>query len=291
MSKLFFTRLLMLTTFFISSVSLAQTSIWKVSKGDDYFYLGGTIHMLSASDHPLPSQYAEAYKASNSIIFETDLDATTDPQFQAKMMQMISYQDGRTLDSELTEETYKRLKAFTDSREIPLDMFKTLKPWGVTLMITVLEYQRLGMMPTYGIDNYFNVLAKQDGKKIGGLETPEEQLGFLSSMGTIEPNKSVNYTLRDLERLPEFIESMKQTWRSGELEKFSEHAFIEEMKTEYPAVYNALLKTRNNNWIAPLQALSNNGDTEFVLVGAMHIPGEDGLLTLLKAKGYTLEQL
>lgn len=271
--------------------ALAESSVWKVSKGKNYFYLGATIHLLAEDDHPLPDEFSSAYEDASKIFFETDLTITQTPEFQSKFIAAMTYSDDRTLASELEPKIYRKLEDFMASRQIPIANFSKFQPWGVSLMITILEYQRLGMMSNYGVDAYYNNLALADSKKIMSLETPEEQLGFLTSMAKIDPNVVIEYTLRDLERLPEFIKLIKNSWRKGDLEAFSRSAFVVKMKMEFPEMYNTIVTNRNNAWMRQLPSLIDDSDREFVLVGAMHLSGKEGLLHQLKTQGFKVEPL
>ena len=278
-----------LACIFVSG-ACADTSVWKVSKGKNYFYLGGTIHLLSASDHPLPEEFDKAYQDSSVIYFETDIGATQSPEFQMKLMTAMSYTDERTLSSELSSESYQKLKSFMDGRQLPIATFSKFQPWGVALMVSVMEFQRLGMAPHLGVDAHFNTLAKKDGKRTIGLETLEEQLSFLSSLANHDADEMVEYTLRDLKILPEMISMMKDSWRSGDLDAIADHASVKQMRREFPEVYTALLVTRNNNWMKKLTTLTDDKDTEFVLVGAMHLSGKEGLLKQLRSRGFEVEK-
>lgn len=279
-----------ITHVFSSSV-LAESSVWKVSKGQNYFYLGGTVHVLTENDYPFPNEFSSAYKDSSKIIFETDIAALETPEFESMFITAMSYNDDRTLASELNTNTYQKLDDFMVKREIPIDNFSTFQPWGVSLIITMIEYQRFGMVPDYGVDRYFNNLALADSKEVGGLETAEQQLGFLSSLATIDPNLSIEYTLRDLKNLPEFIQTIRTSWRSGDLDQISSSQFVKQMKVEFPEMYNAIVTNRNNTWMKQLPALIDDKATEFVLVGAMHLIGKEGLLHQLKTQGFNVEQL
>ncbi|MFT5708095.1 MAG: hypothetical protein ACI9ES_002397 [Oceanospirillaceae bacterium] len=269
----------------------AESSVWKVSKGENYFYLGGSIHLLTKGDYPLPQEFMTAYNDASDIIFETDLIATQTPEFQMKFITAMTYSDDRTLAGELQPEVYRNLQGFMESRQIPLANFTKFQPWGMALMITILEYQRLGMMPDYGLDVFFNKLALADNKEIMGLESPAAQLNFLKSMAKMDPNVAIEYTLRDLEQLPEFIQMMKKAWRSGDLESLSSHALVVQMKMDFPEMYNILITNRNNTWMTRLSLLNEDSNKEFVLVGAMHLNGKEGLLYQLQAHGFKVKQL
>lgn len=282
---------LLITVNLLAYDALAESFVWKVSRGENYFYLGGTVHLLSAQDHPLPVEFEIAYQDADVLFFETDLVAIQNPKFQALLLAALTYSDHRTLTTELDPKIYQQLERFMAQRQIPLENFNKFQPWGLSLILTVLEYQRLGMVASYGVDGYFNTQALADSKAVMSLETPDEQLGFIHTMATADANTGLQYTLRDLERLPEFISSMKKNWRSGDLEAFSTSALVVEMKRDFPALYNTLVTDRNNAWMKRLTTLFDNNTTEFVLVGAMHLSGEDGLLKQLEMQGFNVAQL
>lgn len=275
----------------ISQVTQAQSSVWKISKGQDHFYLGGTLHLLSETDYPLPAEFDQAYQASDTLIFETSLEAMEDPAFQQLFMSTMTYKDRRTLESELKPGTYRSLLRYMLSRKIPIQQFSKFQPWGVSLMISMLEYQRLGMLPQYGVDRFFSEKAMKEDKGIKALETPEQQLTFLSSMAQVDPNVSINHTLRELKRLPNMLDEITEAWRTGDMNTFSESAYVEDMKKLFPKVYQTILVKRNNNWLKLLPKLIGNDEKEFVLVGTMHMVGKEGLLAQLKRRGFTVEQL
>ena len=281
----------LVTVKLLSSNAIAESSVWKVSKGGNYFYLGGTIHLLTAADHPLPKEFSVAYNEASVVIFETDLTAAQTPEFQSRLMSSMTYNDSRRLNSELKAETYNQLQQYLLSRQIPITTFENFQPWGVSLMITMLEYQRLGMMPNYGVDPYFHRLAIADGKIVMSLETPEEQLNVLSSMSNVDPDKGVEYTLIDLERMPQFIADMKSNWRIGDIDAFSRMDSVIDMQTKFPGMYERLVTRRNNAWMEKLPYLVDDSPIELVLVGALHLSGPEGLLDQLESNGFVVNQM
>ncbi len=269
----------------------AGSSVWKISKSDNYFYLGGTIHVLSLADYPLPEEFITAYRDASTLIFETDMTEANSPESQATFLAALSYGDGRTLAGELEPATYDKLKTYMDSRYLSIDSFSSMRPWGVSLMIAMLEYQRLGMEPENGVDTYFHHRAQRDGKETYGLETMEQQLRAIKSMEQIDPNIIIGYTLRDIRQLPEFSRFMKKAWRTGDVEAFSNDPMTTRMNRDYPKMYDALITARNNAWMLELTTLNDDTDKEFVLVGALHLNGQVGLLNQLRILGYNVEQL
>ena len=139
-------RLIFLLACLVFSLqALADTSLWKVSKPGSHLFVGGTVHVLSAADYPLPDQFEQAYQQSSKLVFETDIAAVAGIEFQQKMMAAMVYTDGRTLRSELKPSTYRELEKYCKTAQFPLESIQSLKPGMAALLLTVYELGRLGM--------------------------------------------------------------------------------------------------------------------------------------------------
>lgn len=267
----------------------ASSSVWEVTKGNNKLYIGGTIHVLSTSDYPLPAAFEKAYNQSVRLVLETDMQEVQSPAFQQTMLQAMMYTDGRDLKQVLSKETYQSLAEFCASRGILLASFTKFKPGMVTMVMTVSELQRLGLSGA-GVDEYFSLKAVKDQKPLGQLETAEAQIAFLSEMGSGQEDEMIAYSLRDINELPQLMASMKDAWRRGDMAQLEKIALIP-LKKDFPDVYESLLVTRNNAWLPQIDAMLKTSDVELILVGALHLVGEDGLLDQLKDKGYEIRKL
>jgi uncharacterized protein len=267
----------------------AESSVWEISKNGQRLFLGGTIHMLSDSDYPLPAAYDHAYQKSAVVVLETDAQAMQQPQFQQKMMAAMMYQDGRNLKQVLSEDTFKALSQHMTARGIPLDQMLLFKPGMISMTLSVVELQRLGQTAK-GVDHFFGARAKQDGKSLGQLETIEQQITFLATMGKGREDDMIMYTLRDLADLPTILSEMKTAWRAGDMAAL-EKSSLEEMQEAFPEIYKTLLVDRNNDWMPQIEALLASEPVEFVLVGSLHLAGDDGVLQQLRSRGYQIKQM
>ncbi len=265
----------------------ADSPVWKIVKGDNELFIGGTIHILTQSDYPLPSTFEKAYSQSVGLVFETDIQKMQSPEFQELMLSKALYPDGRNLKTVLNEETYQELEKHFSSRGVPMVSMVNFKPGIVALTLTMIELQRLGLVGV-GVDEFFSLRAINDHKEIGQLETVEEQLTFISAMGEGQENELIAYTLRDLKELPNLIQSIKDAWRCGDNRKLKEVA-LTPLKKDFPEVYSEIIVRRNNAWIPKIEAMLKTKDVEFVLVGALHLVGDDGVLAQLSALGYDIQ--
>lgn len=289
--KLVLSTIFALTLAIAASTTVADSSVWKISKGEDYFYLGGTIHVLRAQDYPLPQAFMTAYEDADKLIFETDIVEAQSHEFQQKSMMAMMDPSGRTLADKLSPQTYSELESFLTPRGIALGQLANFEPWAAALMATMVEYQRLGALPDYGVETYFSAMAMRDGKAMGQLETGDEQLGFLASLGTIDPDMMVSYTVDDLNNLPMVFEQMTAAWRAGNIDALVSYGEMEELRNEMPKIYQTIFVNRNNDWMTKLPALIGNDEIEYVLVGSLHLPFKEGLLNQLEQAGFEIEQL
>lgn len=271
------------------SQAKADTSVWSVRSGDNVIYLGGTVHLLRPGDYPLPIEFEEAYQASSELYFETDIGAMSDLSVQAQMLQQLTYGDDRALSTVLSEEAYTALSAYTATAGLPIAMLDKFKPGLLVSTLQVLVFQSMGFTPQ-GVDAFFHTRALGDGKAEGQLETVQEQIGFIAVMGEGNESEFILLSLKDLAETGDVMEGMIEAWRSGDAEGLST-LFVEDMKVEAPELYDTLLLQRNLKWIPQIDDMLQDADTEFVLVGAAHIVGENGLLDLLSQKGYEINQL
>lgn len=280
-------RLLLLLVFPIAS--FAQSSVWVASKAEERVYLGGTVHLLRASDYPLPQAYEVAYQDSDTLFFETDLAGLNDLSVQMRMLQELTYPEGVTLRTVLDADAYATLSTHIATIGLPMQMLEKFKPGMLVSTLQVIEFQKLGFTPQ-GVDAHFNSRALSDGKAVGELEPVEAQIGFISAMGEGNESEFIRLSLDDLSEIETSMEQMISAWRSGDNATL-ETLFVDEMRTGHPALYQSLLVQRNNAWLPLIEAMFQEAGTEFVLVGAAHLVGEDGLLHLLENRGYEITQL
>jgi len=266
----------------------AQSSVWKVTDGQQTLYLGGTCHILRKVDFPLPAEFEQAYAAADSMAFEVDPAVLQDPAFAMRMMAEGVYRDGRTLKSVLNEEAYAALAEQCRKSNLPVEVLHKTKPGMAVMMLALQELTKAGVTKE-GVDVHFGNRAHKDGKAVASLETADFQLKLITNLGEGKESGMVLYSLQDIGQISALFDEIIASWRSGDLDTI-DRLFVEDM-AEFPEVYDLLLKDRNHRWIPQIKAMLATEPTEFVLVGVGHIPGEDGLIALLQAEGYSVEQL
>ena len=268
--------------------SLAESSVWKIQKGESVMYLGGTCHLLRQSDFPLPAEFDKAYRESDIVVFETDLGEFNNPSAQAKLMSKAMYNDGSTVDKHLSSQTYKLLSGYCEANGIPLGVLKQFKPSMIVVMMEAVELAKLNVTQE-GVDTFFYKLAKRDKKIVEGLETVDEQISYLAGMGEGNEDAFVRYTIEDFKSIERQYESLVAAWKKGDTRRIYD-LMVADLK-EMPKLYKELLTDRNKNWLPLIDAYQKTPQKRFILVGVGHLVGPDGILEALRQKGYKVEKL
>lgn len=282
------TRLIIICSYFLS-LTLQAASVWKVNNEQHTLYIAGTMHLLSNSDYPLPQEYQKAYKKADLLVFETDMQAIQSAAFQQQLLTMMTYQDGRTLQTVLQPATFHLLDLYLQEHKLQINNMLNYKPSLMVLTLSMMEFQALGLN-SIGVDQYFSDQATKNAKPQQYLETPQQQLSYLVDMGKDDEDALVAFTLRDLKELPTMMGQMKAHWHSGDMQKLADLSITPLLK-DFPEIYQQLLVNRNSLWLPKIEQLLQSADVELVLVGALHLAGKDSVLSQLASKGYNIEKL
>ena len=266
----------------------AESSVWKVSKGGKSLYIGGTCHVLRSSDYPLPPEFDFAYTLADILVFEMDPAAINNPEFTVQLLKDSSYTDGRNLKTVLSEKTYEKLVEKCEQNGLSIEVLNKTKPGMIVMMIMIQELAKLGVT-NEGVDVHYHTRGLKDQKQILAFETPEFQIELLTSLGEGIENTIVLHGLQDIEDLKDNFNVLINVWKEGDLTEINTH-FVTDLR-KHPQLYAKLLVDRNKRWIKSLDKFIKTPKTEFVLVGVAHMAGDEGLLSLLQKKGYTIEQM
>jgi len=196
---------------------------------------------------------------------------------------------GQTLDSVLSASTLAQVRAKVAELGLPLAPLQLFKPWSLSLTLQGLEWQKAGLDPELGLDKHFYDRAKQSGLTVQGLETVDFQLAQFDGMPMPDQDRLLASTLKEMATTKESVDTMARAWKAGDTTTI-EGLTLDDMKSE-PAMYQRLLIDRNRTWLPTLEALFTRPKPAFVIVGAAHLVGTDGLLAMLRTRGYTVTQM
>ena len=265
----------------------ASGCIWKITgPSGGTLYLGGSIHALRSTDYPLPSGYNRAFDASTRIALEVDPKALSGSS--ESLSKAGKYPSGDSLKNHVDPRTYEYLKRVFGLLRIPEEKFSRYRPWMLVLFLD--SPSQRGLSDDLGVDEFITQRARANNKPIAGLESAAEHASVFSGL-----NDRQSEALLLVQFIPAANGSfsggdkMMSAWRRGDIEWLarSTHASY----SDFPAFGDRLLGQRNQRWIPKLEGYMKSGQTYFVVVGAAHLGGSDGLIALLRARNYKVEQL
>ena len=239
-------------------------------------------------DYPLPIEFEKAFKAADKLVFETNIEEMAKPEVVKEMMKKFTYSDYRTLKGELSEEAYIELVKEAEKLNVSVDRMQSYKPSMVLLTLTMQGLKEVGVKQE-GVDKYYDTNGKKIGKETSALESAEFQINLITSLGEGKESEYVLSSLKDYKDLKSDFLKIISAWKKGEVKYFIEQ--LNDMKRDFPAMYQSMFLERNNNWMPKIESYLNDRKTEFVLVGNLHLHGENGILKLLKNKGYKISQV
>jgi uncharacterized protein YbaP (TraB family) len=252
-------------------------------------YLVGSVHLLTPEYYPLDPAFDEAFKSADLLVEELDMHEMVAANSQMEMLTRGMLPAGQTLDKTLSAETMNAVVKKLADLGMPFEPMKQFKPWLLSLILQGFEWQKAGFDADLGLDKHFYDLAVGGGKQVQGLETLSFQLSRFDEMPMEMQDHLLSETLKELETTKTSFTRMADAWKSGDVNTI-ERLVLKDLKEE-PQIYDRLLIARNRTWLPKIEALFSRPKAAFVVVGAAHLVGPDGLLQMLKAKGYKIEQL
>lgn len=272
-----------------SCIAAADSPVWKVYHGSSYLYLGTTVHILSESDYPLPPQFDIAYDDSEVLVVEVDVDRLSEPRVRKRIFERSTYSDGRTLKDYISKSTLMNLSRYCAQRNLSLQKLIQFKPGAVASILSSIELERLAMTGT-GVDLHFQQRARRDQKPLRFLDSVQTQFQLSMDMNDGDPDDVINYALHGIFEDAAKLRAIKAAWRDGNLGELRRLA-MDPMQKNNPDLYRFLLVERNHDWIPKIEKMLRDEKIELVLFGALHMVGDDGVLELLRARGYRIENL
>ncbi|HEY4132325.1 MAG TPA: TraB/GumN family protein [Gemmatimonadaceae bacterium] len=250
-------------------------------------YLLGSVHALPADASVLPTVVDDAFNRAKAVVFEANLDSLEahGQELEAK----ATLNGGATFKSSLSPEILTKVREILAAYGVTFEQVAQYKPWFVTLALQNAVAQQAAYYPHLGVDAQLNKRAVLASKPRLSLETAEYQIGLFDAMTPKQQEAELLSTKRPIDAYRE-LETMKWLWMTGDADALDSltHAGETPATAEFA---DALLVKRNQNWFPKIEGWVRGRDDMLVVVGSAHVVGKDGLVAMLRAKGYRVDQL
>jgi uncharacterized protein YbaP (TraB family) len=264
-------------------------TMWQVDGRTNTVYVLGSIHLLREQDHPLPGIIDSAYEDAEVIVMELDMDDMDPAYTQMAFNRAGVMTDGTTLRDLMGEDAYSQAAEAAAAVDIPLDMLAQSEPWLAAMTVEIMLLYRIGFNPMLGIEMTMTSRAARDGKPIQGLETVDEQLAFLDGLPLDVQSEMLVQTLAEGAALEESIDDIIDAWRNGDMASL-ESDLLSSIEDQ-AELSEVLITGRNQRWVEAIVGMLGDDKDYLVVVGALHLVGDEGVPALLEKKGLGIQQL
>jgi uncharacterized protein YbaP (TraB family) len=263
--------------------------LWRVRSATNTVYLLGSIHIMRRDAFPLAAVIETAFSSSSVAVFEVDLSADAAVGAALGALAAGALPEGRTLAGVVSPETYRLAAERLADAGYDIAGMQRMRPWMVATTLTLAELQRAGYSPADGVDQVFQRRAVDSDMRVIGLESIDDQLALFADLTPEEDEAFLVQTLRELETLIPQVDELTAHWRAGRVSEVE--ALLADGFAAFPRLFEKLVARRNRRWLPQIEALLAGDQRAFVAVGALHLVGDQGLVELLRGKGYQVEQL
>jgi len=300
-----FIFLCLLAVLFCSAAKAANDRgfLWQISSEDATVYVLGSIHFADQSFYPLRAEIEEAFERSEFLVVELDITAVTADKYNSLLASKGTYNNGRSIEDELSAETMSALRKRLESLGVKYDNVKQLRPGMMVLTLTSVQLMQLGLDPALGIDLHFinasrttdkQADSQADSKTVIELETIDQQFNLF--LDITDGDLLLKETLYSMDEAETMMSDIVRYWKSGDDAALNSLLFEDTLR-DYPAfdiIYESLFYERNRQMTEKIAAMlkqpERKGATYFVVVGSGHLIGNRGIVNLLKEKGYEVER-
>lgn len=273
---------LMILGLSISSPVQAQGLLWKIT-GNGLTapaWLYGTMHVQDARVFQLPEEWDKKMEISGRLVLELDLSTPPDP---AKIMTLMQSPPDSALDKLLDQASYSKLNSwFQDSLGMSLEPFKGMKPF---MLMAMVQKSRLKSDMPIALDAWLGNKAREANIPVIGIETMEEQMSVIDLLSISEQARMLlEFVNQNEDRQAQEAELM-EAYLNGRLDRLmhlaSQWEADPQFKHEIITVRNRIMSGRISEMLTEASA--------FIAIGALHLPGKEGVIELLRQRGFTLE--
>jgi len=262
----------------------SQPATYTVQGKHNVLHLVGTVHLLQDSE-TLPASITRSYADAKRLLLEIDTSSMDPMEVQVTVMSLGMLPEDESLESRLDAATYNKLKTAAETAGLDMMIVDRLRPWLAAMQLEETMLVKIGLDPKSGVEMQLTKRAAQDHKPISGFETMDEQLNFFASLDEKTEMDFLTSTLDELKDIRKEMGDLMNAWRQGD--EATLMALMQREMRGHEKFYNVLLTQRNKRWINKLQSLLNDSNENYlVAVGALHLVGNDGVVSLLRRAGY-----
>ena len=271
----------------------SQPLLWQVQDKESRvrLYLFGSLHYGDENFYPLPDAVLRAYRDSDILAVELDIDALDGRKVRTALEQNGYYAGEKNLQTDLDSQTWTSLINVANTLDVDVQRLNQFKPWLAAMQLTNRQLALSDYQQSLGLDKYFLSEARNQ-KVVLELESLDEQMQLFNQLSEIEQREFLQTTLNEHEKVEESLNKLADAWYRGDEDVLQTLVFSAFRKRELgQKLYQSIFVERNKNMLNAIDAQLKESQKIFLVVGIGHMLGDDGLVSLLEGRGYRVTQV
>ncbi len=263
---------------------------WHVSTVRAEVWLLGSMHLARPDIYPLREEIRQAFAASDALVVEVDIGGANELLIQQLMLERGTYRGDETIRDHLSPTTWQALQERLQQSGLPPAAMERMKPGLVVTTLAAIEMMKMGLSPDHGVDRHFLDQARAE-KTILELETIEQQLDLILNFP--DADLLVRQTLIEMDSLEATMKQLVDYWKRGDAEGLRRLVLDDELSRhpEFRPLMERMYDHRNRAMTDRIVGMQQRGGRYFVVVGAGHLLGDQGIIALLEKRGQKPRQL
>lgn len=258
--------------------------LWSIKGEANRVYLLGSVHLLPYGTRGLPEVVNAAYLTSDLVVFESDLFLIGSVDFEADELTQARYPAGKSIEDEMPLELIAQAETRAQELGLPIHILERYRPWFFAQTLATAQFSHDGFPLDNGVDVRLYRRAVNDIKLTDGLSEPDEHLATFADMNQKQSEAFLRSALADLDDTRAQISRILDIYRNADLTLLN--TLATEMQESSPSLYKRLVIDRNDKWMDKFAEYRQRKQNILVVVGAMHLVGEQGLIQRFERRGW-----
>ncbi len=263
--------------------------VWQASSDTGRVTLLGSVHLAFPEVYPLRDAIMQRFAQADALVVEVDITGQGAVEIQRLMLRDGVLPGQETVEQYLSPSVWQDLLRYLGEQALPVDQLVRLKPGLLATTLSTLRLVEYGMQPEHGIDRYF-LMSAGNGLPVIELESAAEQVSLLLDFP--DPGLLLAQTLQQLDDMEALIDPLYQAWLEGDAERLDQLLLVEERENhpQFELIYQRMFDQRNRAMTQRLTELLASSGEYFVVVGAGHLVGQEGIIAQLQRAGFTVSR-
>jgi uncharacterized protein YbaP (TraB family) len=262
---------------------------WSIQGKSTVITLVGSIHIGIKALYPIPEPLEEAFRQSSVLAMELALDQESPETIKEMMLSQARLPEGKRLRDCLSDRTWLQYQSFVQDHSAQGLFLDQFHPWFVATFLFLEKEIVAGYDPDQGIDTYF--YKHRGSRKVIGIEKAEQQIRAMAELPEATQDLMLAEQLEAMTKADDDLESLVKFWKKGDTEGLERELFVEFRAPEYAPVYEALIVQRNALMTTQIEKWLADKERVFVVLGAAHFIGKDGIIARLERDGWAPRRL